>query len=436
MNIRKILADRRAGLVAERDALAGDGDNFDETAEARFDAITAEISTIDERLESLEAERARDDAAERAATEVAPETTRQRVNVGEEPNPVYRQDNRSESFFRDLAFAGESRSARDRLERSQVRALDTDAGDGGEFAPPEWMVDKYIELARAGRVTANLVNRQPLPGGVSSVNLPKIATGTETGVTTAENVTVTSTDLTTTSVSSGITTIAGGQTSSIQLLKQSGIRMDDVILSDLAMDAAAKLNLQVLAGTGANGQVAGLVTSGTTVTYTTSAPAFVSTVAAASLYNKIVKAQAAAVTSRFLPPDAVVMTPERWAWIAQAIDGNTRLQMPLTGMVDNVPGMADAIDQGAVGVLAGLPVYVDPLVPKTYGAATNQDVVLVIRRSDTWLYETPVEQATFTATKAETAGVYFRALTFAAMIVRHAASVQVIDGTGLVQPTL
>ena len=42
-------------------------------------------------------------------------------------------------------------------------------------------------MARPGRAFANLVQRQPLPGGTDSINIPKLLTGTSTAVQTADN---------------------------------------------------------------------------------------------------------------------------------------------------------------------------------------------------------------------------------------------------------
>lgn len=427
MSIKDTLEESRKALIAERDALASEPiADFDETKQARAKEIRSQVAELDARLADLADEEQRS----AAAAEV-----RAKVEVKAEPNPVYRKDGK-ESYFRDLANATKGdRDASRRLADSQERAITTTAGDGGEFAPPLWIVDEFIELNRAARVAADLVDTMPLPSGVSSVSVPKVATGTAVGIVQTQATDVTNTDLTTTSVSSDITTISGGQTVSIQLLKQSAVPIDSIVLKDLALAYASSLDQQVLNGTGANGQLAGLTTSGTTVTYTTTAPAVVSSTAAASFYGKVMGAVSATTSSRLLPPDAIVMHPRRWAWVLNALDSSARPLVVPNGSSFNPVGTGGAAAQGPAGTLAGLPVYLDANIPTNLGAATNQDQVFVLRRGDHMLWETPVEASSFEATYAPSNAVYFRVNGFAAFITRYAASSQVISGTGLVAPS-
>jgi hypothetical protein len=57
-------------------------------------------------------------------------------------------------------------------EYTEYRDLSRVDGAGGYAVPPAWLMDQYIELARPGRAFANLVQRQPLPGGTDSINIP------------------------------------------------------------------------------------------------------------------------------------------------------------------------------------------------------------------------------------------------------------------------
>src|SRR5204863_5499611 len=98
---------------------------------------------------------------------------------------------------------------------------------------------------RAGRITADLCRRLPLPGGTDSINLPKVLVGTATAEQTEAN-TVQKTDMTTTSVSGAVTTVAGQQVFSMQLLDQSPINFDEVIFQDLLADLAKQIDVYVL----------------------------------------------------------------------------------------------------------------------------------------------------------------------------------------------
>jgi HK97 family phage major capsid protein len=204
--------------------------------------------------------------------------------------------------------------------------MTTVAAAGGSFAPPSWLVDQFIELARPGRVTADLLDHQPLPSGVSSINLPKISGGSSVSVQATQNSALSDTAMTTTSVSSGISLIGGKQIVSLQLMQQSGIPFDRVILGDLAADYAKQLDLQVLAGSGTGGQLRGLINGvgvGSTI-YTSATPKVSSATAADSFYNRIIGAATAIHTTRFRPATALVLHPNRWAWVLEALDSTTR----------------------------------------------------------------------------------------------------------------
>lgn len=409
---------REAGLVEQRSS-----------AQADIDALRV-------RIEGMEKE-ARDDAAiaKLQSQTMAPEA---RVQVGAEANPVYRKGDTEHSYFRDLfssRHAGDQ-GASQRLANSQVRAASSTAGAGGEMAPPLWLIDEFVGLARAGRIIADQLPTEFLPGGVSSINLPKITAGASVAVTVTQNTTITESSVTTTSVSSGITEITGKQTVPLALLRQSGISLDSVIVGDLAAAYATMLDQQVISGSAASGQLRGLITAGTTVTYTSGAPAVVSTTAANSFYMKVLSAQASLAGTRFLPADKIFMHPRRWAWILGALDSSNRpLVVPNGPAFNQVAVAGEQVAEGPAGQLLGLPVFVDPNIPTNLGVATNQDVVFVVRSSDLKLYESAVETASFDATYADQNSILYRVLGFSAFIPnRHQASVQVISGTGLVAP--
>ena len=440
------LTERHNQLAEQLNELRGE-DSVDEakveTARASKADIVAQLESLRSELTALEREAADDEAvarlqAQSTPTEVRSADKEERIMVSGEANPVYRRGSTEVSYFRDIFEA--QRGGQDAIRRladSQERAATSAAGAGGEFAPPAWLVEDFVAIARAGRVTADLANRADLPEGISSVNLPKVTGNTDPAVVQTQNTTITEAAFTTTSVSSGIAEITGKQTVSLALLRQSGVPIDQVILTDLAQGYAVTLDKQVIAGSGANGQLRGLITAGTTVTYTTSAPAVVSTTAANSFYNKILAAQAAVNSGRFLPADAIVMHPRRWSWVLSALDGNQRpLVTPNGNAYNQVAAAGENVAQGFAGEMLGLPVYVDPNIPTDAGAGTNQDTVFVLRTSDLWLWESAVETASFDATLAAQNSILFRVLGFAAFIPhRHQASVQVISGTGLVAPS-
>jgi HK97 family phage major capsid protein len=307
-------------------------------------------------------------------------------------------------------------------------------GAGGYFVPPLWLMSQYIELARAGRAYANLCNGEALPPGTDSINIPRVATGTATGVQTADNGAVTETDLTDDFVNAPVRTIAGQQDIAIQLLDQSPISFDQVVFRDLVADYATKTDLQVIAGSGSSGQVTGTRnTSGIeTIAYTTSTPTV------GQLYSKIADAVQRVHTLRFMPPTAIVMHPRRWAYFLASVDGNGRpLVVPGAGNPQNAIATLGAVAaEQVVGQMHGLPVITDPNMPTNLGTGTNQDVIHVLRSSDLLLFESGIRTRVLPEVGSGTLTVRLQVYGYLAFTAgRYPKSVVEIGGTGLVSPS-
>ncbi len=408
-----------------------------------FDLANDRIGEIDERIAELEFQGKREASA--AAARIGFSEPSGIGGAFTSGGETYHRGATSPSFFRDLWHAQRGDAdASDRLRRNnrevgqESRALcNTGAtgGSGGEFAPPAWIIDQYVKLARPGRVTADLFHKEVLPSGVSSVNIPKIATGTTVAQQTTQNTAVAQTDITSTSLSSSIITLAGKQVVSQQLLDQGGIRVDEVILEDLAADLARQLGTQALTGSGTGGQLKGFLTatSSNVVTWTQATPT------ASGFYAQLARLQGQINATRYKAPDAVVCHPRRWSWLASFTDSTGRpLVVPTSGgfnsMASPTAGMEGAA--GHVGSILGMEVYTDPGIPTTLGTAANQDVVLMFVRDDVWLYEGALRAEAFTSPYSDSMGILYRVFNYYAMIPdRYSASLGQISGTGLVTPT-
>ncbi|MDH6123866.1 MULTISPECIES: phage major capsid protein [unclassified Kitasatospora] len=445
MNKREAVADILAKRSAKNeeltkllDAAKGESRGLSETESSTFDALETEVRELDARAKELDEQIRADDAAAEMAKRYAPSPSGFQVTEPE----IYRSGLGGRSYFRDLHMARNKgdRDAMDRLVRNdrgralEARALTTVNGAGGEFVPPRWLEDQFVKLARPGRITANLTPTFPLPPGTDSINIPKINTGTQVATQQTQNTGVQQTDLTTTSVNSGITTVAGGQTVSLQLIEQSPLNIDDVILSDLAAAYAVQLNQLVLSGTGSNGQPTGLLTlAGTNaITFTSASPTL------GLLYSKLAGAIQSVHTNRYLPPDTIIMHPSRWAWCLASLDGQNRpLVVPDTAGPMNAMANAGAVaSQGYVGHIMGLPVYVDATIPTNLGAGTNQDVIIVARMADLILWEGNVKAEAFAQTFANQLSVFVRLYNYMSFqAARYPKSISTINGTGLTAPS-
>lgn len=424
-----------AALEKLVDSAKAEGRSLTDAESADFDRGETEVREFDSRISDLDAQIRADDAAAEMQKRYAG-----RIESVTEPE-IYRTGPGNHSYFRDLWLAQKNgdRQAADRLARNsqaraaEKRALSTVNGAGGEFVPPLWLESQFVKLARAGRITADRVPNQALPSGTDSISIPKVATGTATAVQSTQNSGVQQTDLTTTSVSSSVVTIAGGQTLSLQLIEQSPLNVDDMVLADLAAAYAVNLDNQVLTGSGSAGQLLGIFTLSGTNAITTGA-----TADAKTIYASVANAIQTVHANRFLPPDTIIMHPRRWAMLLASVDTTGRpLVVPSANSPMNALGtMSDVVSQGYVGTMLGLPVYVDALIPTNAGAGTNQDRIIVARMADLILWEGNVKAEAFPQTYANQLSVFVRLYNYASFQpARYPKSISVIDGAALVTPT-
>ncbi len=440
--IETVRANRRAA-AEERKAIIDTADragrqDLNAAEDRRFRALSNEIELADERIEQLEAEQ----AGYRSAGDAMRRAGLSSVRVRSEPRTY--SPTGEHGYFKDLAEAtlrGDLES-RQRLERHaqevatepEYRDLTrVDGAGAGYFVPPVWLMSQYVALARAGRVTANLVRSSPLPAGTDSINIPKVSTGTATAIQTADNSALQETDLVDTSISAGVKTIAGQQDVSLQALEQSPVNFDEIIFADLVADLNTKINLQVLSGSNSSGQVQGLLgQSGIgSVVYTDASPTV------PELYSKLADAVQRVNTGRFLPPDSMVMHPRRWAWFLVALDTQNRpLVVPdASGPTNAVGNMNVPATEGYVGKIMGLNTYVDPGLPITNGAGTNEDVIVVMRSQDLLLFESNIKTRVLPDVGSGTLTVRLQTYAYIGFTAaRYPASISVVSGSGLSAP--
>jgi HK97 family phage major capsid protein len=429
-----------AAPQAEARALTPDETRaFDDLA-ARITASDSEIAAMEARISDVEAQEERAARAGQSDAELGRTGTERSsgpARVLSEPE-VYRRGG-NVSYFRDVVRAQihGSRDSQERLERNnrqvmEQRALTTVDGAGGDFVPPLWMVDQWVNLARAARPTADLIGSMALPAGTDSINLPKLTGGTATAEQTTQNTAVQNTDATTGAVTAAVTTIAGQQVVSLQLIEQSPVNMDQVLLQDLARDYATKVDVFVLNNNAANKRGLLNVSGINAVTYTDATPTL------GELYPKIADGIQRIHTLRFLPPNAIVMHPRRWAWGLSQLDSAGRpLFVPSAqGPLNAVATQEGVSSQGFVGTVQGVPVYVDPSVPINLGAGTNEDRIIIFRTDDILLFEQTPRAEAFRETYAQNLSVLLRFYNYVALhSERYPAGITAISGTGLITPT-
>ena len=305
-------------------------------------------------------------------------------------------------------------------------------GQGGWFVPPLYLIDEYVAMLRAGRAAADRCQVEDLPPGTDSINLPKIATGTTTAIQAADAGAVSSTDFTDAVVTGPVRTIAGQQDVAQQLLDQSPVNLDQILFADLIADYNMKFDVQVLAGSGAAGQCAGIfnVAGANVLSYTDASPTL------PELYLPLTQGMSQVARLRFKTPDTILMHPSRWYWMVAALDAQQRPLVTPTGNSMNSIAVYDAeAAEGVAGAIGNVPIVVDANVPTNAGAGTNQDRIIIGRFKDAYVYEGALRTRALVEILSGTLQVRLQAFNYVATIPhRYPTAFSLLDGTGLIFP--
>ncbi|WP_199444461.1 phage major capsid protein [Umezawaea beigongshangensis] len=412
------------------------------------DALDAEIDALQARVADLEAEQARDDAADRLARQVAPGADRpaydQVARVGAEER-TYRPDTdkRGTAFARDVAsaalgdYAAQGRLARhmqeEHVERgaavalAQERAVGTGAFTG--LVIPQYLTELFAPAATTGRPFADACRHHDLPETGMVVNIGKITQGTAVDNQAAENTAVAESDIDDTLLSIPVQTAAGQQTVSRQGVDR-GVAVEDTILEDLYRRYAVNLDSKLInqAGTG-------LTNVATPTTYTDATPTV------EELYPKTIEGLSkveASLLDMASGDNLAVMHSRRWYWLQQGLSTKFPL-ISQPGIVAQTLGAnyAERYGNGIRGILPnGTPVVVDNNIAINLGAGTNEDEIYLVDRQECHLWEDPNAPMLIRAdqTKAATLGLLLVVYGYFAYTHARYPQAQKVSGTGLITP--
>lgn len=373
---------------------------------------------------------------------------RSTYRVGGEPL-VYSPE-QPHSFFADAwqMQAGGDFAARERLERHGRQNLDEmrdrglqlrDVGTGAfaGLVVPQYLIDEFAPIARAGSPLLNLIaEKRLLPQHGMTLNIGRMTTGTAVAAQATENTAVQETDADDTLLTVNVRTYAGQQDVSRQALERAE-GVDAEIFNDLVADYFTKLNAACINADGTAGTHLGIrSTAGiVSVSYTDASPTV------AELYPKIADAIRQINGGVFAKATAIVMHSRRWGWGTAALDSSLRpLFLPDSNGPFNALAVGEAAGYGQImGRIQALPVITDDGVPTNLGAGTNEDVILVVSGSNLRFW-------------SETGDMFPRRLRFEQVAApqsirlavwgysafsagKYPGASAVISGTGLVAPT-
>lgn len=279
------------------------------------------------------------------------------------------------SYFNDVRRARDGDTvARKRIDdyfEGKAMGEGTDSA-GGFLVPPE-VSDTLIPLRDSVSVLRQLFTSQP----IESDTIRFVAQDSGLAVAwTAEFAEKIQSDLSFSEFEAHVYTAAGLATVSNQLLKDAKWNVDRLITADLAKRFVHLEEQAFINGTG-NGQPLGIMnTPGVnSIPFTAASPKQI------ELLDKISDAVTEVQTQFLGFPDAIVMHPRTWGWLAKGRSTNEEyvLGAGAAGTQrrpnEGIPGYG----QGTLprGELFGLPVYTTPNIPTNLGDAENESAVIV-----------------------------------------------------------
>lgn len=218
----------------------------------------------------------------------------------------------------------------------------------------------------------------------------------------------------------------------IQLLDQSPVNFDEIIMRDLLASYAQQLGNQVLSSSGASGQLLGLrnVTGVETVTWTSATPT------AVEFQRRVADAVSRIAGALYAPPTAIVMHPRRWAWLLTQNDTSNRpLVVRSPTARPTPPGSSPGLLRAVWAASPACRCTWTATSPTNLGAGTNQVVVMVLAAADSYLYKSAIRTRVLQETLSGTLTVRIQLYGYVAMATRQPKSLAVISGTGLVAPS-
>lgn len=318
--------------------------------------------------------------------------------------------NASDTLLRDLIpppNVGSQAEAMQRLASvgRERRDLTTTATAGGNFvpsnSPPSYVADAFAVGARNAAVLASQLRSEALPPVGMTVSTARFSTGGTTVVQSSENSATSETDPVSATSSSPVCTISGQVDASQQLFDRSDPNIDIVLAQDLGEAWGAQFDLQVLNGTGSNGQLTGLlVLSGTTAITASTATAVANIAAIGKLRGDV-------STSFGIAPDFLVLHPRRAAFIRATL-----------GYVPQwpIPNLVEA-----------------PAMPTTL--TSTQDALIAIVRDQVILYTQPPTIRVLPEIGSNTLTIRLSAFGYCAMVARQPAAIGRATGSGLAAPS-
>ncbi len=358
---------------------------------ANIQALTLEITKLDERIEQITDLEVRKAKAADLAASVEGDKVETRAAAPTRitsEEPTY-HERAGHNFIADAMAAefGGSYEARERIVRYQneVRIEKRDSGTSNfsGLVVPQYLVNQFAPLRRAGRPTADISVNAPLPNVGMTVNLGRLTTGI-TSYAATEGTAVTESDPDDTLLTVNVRTVQ----SMWDLSKQASLRgvgVEDQLLGDGIRSYHSLLDGQILNGDGSAPNHRGILNTSSigSVTYTDASATW------AEFYPKLVEAITSISTNFYGAATHIVAHPSLIGCWLRALDTTNRpIFSPTAGNPMNAAATFDRPDYLGGGLqILGIPVVADANMPTNLGSGTNETAVIVGDFRESYLWE-------------------------------------------------
>jgi HK97 family phage major capsid protein len=407
---------------------------------ANIQALKLEVEKLDERISQIADIESRNAANAEIAAKLeaaSPVETRQGGYKVTSEEPTYHA--RSANDFLADAMAAEfggSYEARERIARYQneVRLEKRDSGSSN-FAGlviPQYLVDQFAPLRRAGRPTLDISTNAALPAQGMTVNIGRLTTGITSYVQASENTAPTESSPDDTLLTVNVNTVA----SMFDISKQAVLRgtgVETQLLGDAVRSYQTRLDGLAVNGSGSSGEHRGILnTSGIgSVTYTDASPTW------AEFFPKLVESISDISSDFFGHATHIVAHPTLIGCWLRALDTTNRPIFNATaGNPFNAPGTFDrpGYDLGGLQIL-GIPVVADANVPTNLGTGTNETAVIVGDFRESYIWEDQGGNPLYVRFEQPDGNIAIRTVVFgfsAYTAGKYPTAFSAITGTGLI----
>jgi HK97 family phage major capsid protein len=332
-------------------------------------------------------------------------------------DPGQYSERSGQSFFRDVVanVLNMDSTAWGRLSSTAYRST---SGGYGALVVPQYLSGRVATSVAGTRPLCDHLT-EPLPENGMTLITTRVTTAATAESQDGENTAPTADDPATTEESLAVGAVFGAVSVSWQLANRSDpVGFDRGVVGELSAVVDTLQEARIVAGTGSNGQPTGILTS------TLVSTVAVTGTAVADTLLGVAKAINASTTARNIAPDTIVMHPRRWAWmLATAGDYGAAISV-------------NRSDLPVVGQVMGMDVISSPAIPTNLGTSTNEDRIIITRRSDLVMAEEPmrVQAKRDAASQAAQLNAKITAHRMYAFGLITPASTRVIVGAGLANP--